>query len=78
MSRRKPETRTWTVEEVARQERALEMSVSNAARELDRVKAWHRAELTALRKFRKAKITNAAQIVPGPVVTRPNQNSEAK
>jgi hypothetical protein len=62
MSKR-PDTRTWTPEEVAKQERALEMRVSNAARELDRVKAWHRAELAELRKFRKAKITKAAQIV---------------
>lgn len=61
-----PDTRTWTVEEVATQERALELRVSNAAREFDEARKWHRAELMALRKFRKAKITNAAQIVSGP------------
>jgi len=46
------------------QERALEARVGEAKEELDRVKNWHRAELAALRKFRKAKITHAAQIVP--------------
>lgn len=64
MSNRRRDTRTWTAEEVATQERALEARVSQAAKELDRVKVWHRAELAALRKFRKAKITKAAQIIP--------------
>lgn len=68
-ARKKLDERTWTVTEVAAQERALEMRVSEAARELDRVKAWHRAELRALRKFRKAKITHASRIVPTPTTT---------
>lgn len=77
MTRKPPDTRTWTAAEVTKQERALEMRVSDAARELDRVKAWHRAALTALRKFRKAKITNAAQIVPTPSLPRPDRGDEA-
>lgn len=62
-TRKSPDTRTWTEAEVATQERVLEMRVSDAARELDRVRELHRAEIAALRKFRKAKIKNAAQIV---------------
>lgn len=61
--RSKPDARTWTAQEVATQERVLEARVSIAAKEMDRVKAWHRAELAALRKFRRAKVTKAAQIV---------------
>jgi hypothetical protein len=64
MVTRKEPPSTWTVAEVTKQERALETRVSDAAREFDRVKKWYRAELQALRKFRKAKITHAAQIVP--------------
>jgi len=64
------DTRTWTPEEVARQEQALEVRVGEASQELDRVKAWHRAELAALRKFRRAKIKHASQIVS---VTSPDR-----
>jgi len=74
MSKR-PDTRTWTPEEVARQERALEMRVSDAAREVDRVKALHHTELAALRKFRKAKIKKAAQIVSASV-SSPDRSSK--
>jgi hypothetical protein len=55
--------KTWTAYEVRQQERDLERRVANAARELGLVKAWYRAELTALRKFRKAKVTQAARII---------------
>jgi adenylosuccinate lyase len=68
-SKTKEPPQTWTPEQVARQERALEARVSEAQRELDRVKKWHQAELRELRKFRKAKVTHAAQIVPSPAVT---------
>lgn len=63
---KKPDTRTWTTAQIASQERALEFNVSEAQRELDRVKNWHQAALRELRKFRKAKATHAAQIVPEP------------
>ena len=64
MSKRPRDTRTWTTEEVVRQERVLEARVGEAQEELDQAKARHRTELAALRKFRKAKITHASQIVP--------------
>lgn len=69
---KKSDTRTWTVAQVASQERELEFKVSEAQRELDRVKKWHQAALRDLRKFRKAKVTHAAQIVSGPSLSRPN------
>lgn len=58
------DTRTWTPEQVALDERVLERRVASAKAELDRVKAWHRTELAALRKFRKAKIRYASRIIP--------------
>jgi len=61
--RKKPDTRTWTAREVAMQECALQARVSVAAKEMAQVKARHRAELAALRKFRRAKIAHADQIV---------------
>ena len=61
---RKPDTRTWTPEQVATQERVLEDRVSEAANELERARTRRRAAVAKLRKFRKAKITKAHQIVP--------------
>lgn len=54
--------------EVAKQERALEARVSESQQELDRVKKWHQDKLRALRKFRKAKVTHADQIIPSPAL----------
>lgn len=76
MAKTKESPRTWTTAEVAKQERALEIRVSDAARELDRVKKWHQDELLALRKFRKAKTTHAAQIVPASTLPSTDRSTE--
>jgi transposase len=67
MTREKPPARTWTPEDVTRQERALEARVGAAEREFRRVQEWRRAELLALRKFRKNKIKYADRIMPAMV-----------